>query len=143
MNTDVLIEIRKDLNLRQIDMAKLIGVKRSTYTNYERGTYIIPIKKLNSISNKFNYSIDYLLGITRKNDTNFKHINISNTLIRRKLKNTRINMKLTQKELAKKLKTAESTISNYENGSIIISIPVLISYSKITGKSIDYLCGKK
>ena len=43
-------------------IAKRIGVARTTYTAYERGTKIPPLDTVNRIADLFDVSTDYLLG---------------------------------------------------------------------------------
>lgn len=143
MNTDNLIELRKDLGLTQRQMAEIVGVSESTYSNYENYHAVIPLKRLNIIANKYNKSLDFLTGISRSNDDNFKHVDIDNKKIGERLKEIRLNLKLSQRDFAKKLKTGYSIISDYETGNVTITILVLIDYAKLSGKSIDWLCCKK
>ena len=143
MNTDNLIEFRKDLGLTQEEMGKIVGVKKTTYSNYENCNTIIPIDRLNIISNKYDLSLDYLLGISRTNDSDFKHIKLDNMKISKKLKQVRSNLNMSQEEFAKELKTSRSIISYYETGKVKITALVLIDYAKLCNKSIDWLCCKK
>lgn len=64
-------EERKQSNLTQNDMAKLLNVKRATYGEYERGNNLPPVDKLKAISNCFGVSMDYLVGNTEH------HLNIN------------------------------------------------------------------
>lgn len=142
MNSDNLRELREDLRMSQEDMGKLLNVKQSTYSDYENGRSIIPIERLNIISNRFNASLDYLIGISRSNDDKFNHVEIDFVKIGNRLKEIRLENDLTQEAIARMLNTFHSRISDYENGKRI-TIPVLIEYSKVFNKSIDYLCLKK
>ena len=54
-------ELREAKQLSQSDVAKLIGVGRTTYLKYETGENK-PVRKLNELANFFNVSIDYILG---------------------------------------------------------------------------------
>lgn len=57
-------DVREDKDLNQEDVAKAIGIPRSTYCNYESGRRNIPNQVLFDLANYFNVSIDYLLGRT-------------------------------------------------------------------------------
>ena len=143
MNTDNLVELRKYLGITQVEMSEFLNVSRPTYTRYENGTIIIPLVKLNLISNKYNASLDYLTGLSRKNNTNFNHINdINKKIIGQRLNEVRIKNKFTQEEVAKRLNTVHSCISDYENGKTMIPTIFLVGFAKITNTSLDYLCGK-
>lgn len=57
-----LIQLRKQLNLSQDDLAKKIGVSRTIIGNYERNTNTPSIEVLVKIAKTFNVTIDYLIG---------------------------------------------------------------------------------
>ena len=142
MNVDNLRELREDLRMSQEDMGNLLNIKQSTYSDYENNRSVIPLERLNIISNKFNASLDYLVGLSRSNSDSFNHIEIDFIKIGNRLKEIRTLNNLTQEAVAKMLNTFHSRISDYENGKRI-TIPVLIEYSRVFNKSIDYLCLKK
>ena len=54
-------ELREAKQLSQSEVAKLIGVGRTTYLKYETGENK-PVRKLNELANFFDVSIDYILG---------------------------------------------------------------------------------
>ena len=62
MNFQKLIELREDFNLKQKDIAKLLNITQQTYSLWENGSKIIPLKHLNSLCNYYNVSMDYMLG---------------------------------------------------------------------------------
>ena len=64
MNIDRLKEIRQDKDLYQKDIAKVLNMSQKQYSLYETGVRLIPIDKLTILSNYYNTSVDYLLGIT-------------------------------------------------------------------------------
>lgn len=55
------------------------------------------------------------------------------------LKFLRKNSKISQVELAKKLKVSQETISKWENGKVVPDVKNLIAMSTIFNSSIDYL----
>ena len=59
-----------------------------------------------------------------------------------RLKEVRENMNLSMRELAQKLNTSSSAISNYENNKNLILSSFLIELSKISNYSIDYILGR-
>ena len=144
MNTDNLIELREDLGMTQEEFAKTINYKRSAYSLCEEGKNIIKIEILNMISNKYEKSIDFLCGISRKNFTenDYKYINLNKKQIGTRLKEIRKKYNLKQKDIAKKLNTTQSSISAYENGNNQIKTIFLIGYAIFFNTSIDYICGK-
>ena len=57
-------QMRKDRHLRQSDLAKELGVRKTTISNYETG-YSIPKREvLGKISKFFGVSMDYLCAST-------------------------------------------------------------------------------
>lgn len=59
-------EIREENELTQKRMADILNVSRSAYSLWEINKNIIPLTKLNEISNIFNISIDYIVGLINK-----------------------------------------------------------------------------
>ena len=71
LDVQKLKDIREDHDLSQKDMANILKVNRSTYSLWELGINIIPIKYLSLFADYFNYSIDYILGITNQKESNY------------------------------------------------------------------------
>ncbi|MEA4826219.1 MAG: cobalamin-dependent protein [Clostridium sp.] len=72
-------ELRKENGLRQKDLAMSLGLAQTTIANYEQGTRFPDEEVLKKISNHFQVSTDYLLGITdikSRLGYNFKRKNI-------------------------------------------------------------------
>ena len=59
-----------------------------------------------------------------------------------KIKSYRINLGLTQSEVAAELDVTPGYISNVENNRTAMSLRVLIYYAKLTGLSLDELVGE-
>lgn len=64
VNMERLIELRKQQNLTQQDMARILGISRQAYSNYELGNREADYTTLKKLSNYFNVTVDYLLGET-------------------------------------------------------------------------------
>lgn len=62
-------------------------------------------------------------------------------MLAKRLKAARLNKKLTQQELANRLKTTKGTISNYENGHSTPSNEMLKELALVLEISTDYLLG--
>ncbi|PEQ03342.1 helix-turn-helix domain-containing protein [Bacillus wiedmannii] len=56
--------LRKERKLRQEDMAKQLGIVRTTYAMYEQGNREPDYNTLIKLATFFEVSIDYLLGTT-------------------------------------------------------------------------------
>lgn len=57
-------EIREDRDLKQKDIANILGVHQTTYSSYELGKLDIPPISLIRHAEYYGTSVDYLLGIT-------------------------------------------------------------------------------
>ena len=58
-------DLREDRDLKQKDLAKLLGVHQTTYSEYELGKLNIPVAALHKLADYYGVSVDYLLGRTR------------------------------------------------------------------------------
>lgn len=58
------LHARKERKLRQEDMAKQLGIARTTYAMYEQGKREPDYNTLIKLATFFEVSIDYLLGTT-------------------------------------------------------------------------------
>ncbi len=56
--------LREDLDLNQTEMAKLLNMSQTGYSQYETGTNDIPTSILIKLSKIHNVSIDYILDLT-------------------------------------------------------------------------------
>lgn len=57
-------DLREDRELNQTQLAELLSVAQTTYSDYERGKLNIPVPTLISLAKFYNTSIDYLVGLT-------------------------------------------------------------------------------
>lgn len=134
--------IREEHNLKQRELANILGINRSTYTSYEIERDTIPIKHLNNLCNYFNISIDYALGLSKQKQYKNSVPNIDINLQKERLKELRKKNKLTQNEIAKILNTSRSTWTGYEYGKFQISTLLLYEIAKRYMFSMDYILGK-
>ena len=130
LDVQKLKDIREDHDLSQKDMANILKVNRSTYSLWELGINIIPIKYLSMFADYFNYSIDYILGITneKESDNLIKGFDINK--LATNLKKIRIENGLSQENIASILVVSQPCISRYEKGLIEISTSNLYRFSK-------------
>ena len=56
--------LREDKDLSQAEMANILKIHQTTYSDYERENLNIPIETLKQLAIFHNTSIDYLLGLT-------------------------------------------------------------------------------
>ncbi|SFP47685.1 Helix-turn-helix [Oscillibacter sp. PC13] len=55
-------ELRTDRDMKQIEIAKYLGVNQGTYSDYENGKINIPIDMLIRLADLYGVSLDYLVG---------------------------------------------------------------------------------
>lgn len=134
--------LRADKGINQKDIAEILGLKRGHYSQYETEYVIMPIKHLNTLSNYFNVSIDYLFGFSTEKSYPSINKEIDNKIVASRLKEFRKKEKLTQLKLASILNTNQSVIANYERGRTIIATPFLYTICSKYNVSADYLLGK-
>lgn len=65
-------QLRKENNLTQDEVAKLLNIFRSRYNIYEREKTDMPIKYLIMLANFYGVSIDYLVGETDVKERNME-----------------------------------------------------------------------
>ncbi|MCM1364199.1 MAG: helix-turn-helix domain-containing protein [Faecalibacterium sp.] len=67
-------QLREERKFTQKDVAATLGVDRTTYTIYEKGTSNPTLNSLRILSKLYNVSVDYLIGVSDvreiNNDTN-------------------------------------------------------------------------
>ena len=57
-------DLREDKDLKQKDLAELLKVHQTTYSDYELERLNIPVPVLHTLADFYNVSVDYLLGRT-------------------------------------------------------------------------------
>ena len=137
-------ESRELIDKKQKDIAELMKVNFTTVSGWETGKDTIPLKRLIEYANYFNYSLDYLFGLTRTNDTNYLPLTINLDLIAKNLKLLRKKHNLTQADVAKKINTTQASYAHYENAINLIPTTFLYNLTLIYSPfSIDVLLGRK
>lgn len=144
MNEKRLFDLREYSDLYQKDIAKEIGVTQQTYSLWEKGTKIIPLKHLNTLCNYYKVSMDYALSLT--DERTYKNMKYLTTLnkeeIGKRIKKIREDHGMSYNDLAKELNTTKSTIYAYETGKTLIltafAYQICIKYKV----SLDWLTGK-
>ena len=135
-------KVRESYELTQRQMAKILGVSKSSYNYFETGEQIIPLKHLNHFCNIFHVSMDYVSGLTSLNTEVLKKYKLNKIEIGKRIKDIRKNRNLTQKEIANIINTSQSNISSYEHGKTLILTAFLYNYAKYFNISLDYLAGR-
>lgn len=135
--------LRKNNNLKQIEIANLLNISRETYCNFETNQKIIPLKHLVVLCNYYNTSLNYILGLTENNKRAEYKIIIDKKEIGKRIKLIRIKYNLYQENLAKILNTSQSLISEYESGKKLIITAFAYQLCKTYNISLDWLLNGK
>ena len=59
-------DLREDKDMKQREIADILGCSQRVYSNYERGDLDIPTEILIKLADLHETSVDYILGLTSK-----------------------------------------------------------------------------
>ncbi len=140
MNENRLDGLKDERDLKSRDIAKYLKVNESTYSEWEHNKIPIPTRRIVELADFYNVNIDYMLKLTdtRKEIKN----NLDLELIRNRLKEIRQELGLSLRGLGEKLNCSFSSLGSYERGENLINCEILISLSKYSKYSIDYILGR-
>ena len=57
-------DLREDRDLKQKDLARVLQIHQTTYSDYELGYLNVPVEALHALADFYGVSVDYLLGRT-------------------------------------------------------------------------------
>lgn len=57
-------DLREDKDLTQDELVQILGMHKTTYTNYEQGKREIPFALAIRLARFYNVTLDYIAGIT-------------------------------------------------------------------------------
>ena len=63
---ELLRELREERDLKQSDIAMVLGTTQQVYSRYETGVNELPLRHLVTLCEFYNVSADYLLGLVKK-----------------------------------------------------------------------------
>lgn len=139
MNNNNLKYVREELEMTQEELGLVFGVKGSTIAGWENNNDSIPLSKLVKYANNYNYSLDYLTGLSRTNNYIGKFDKLDKVKIGKKLKETRNKIGLSQQQIADECMISQSTYSGYESGNYLITALVLYTICKNHKLSMDII----
>ena len=64
-HVEIIRGLREDKDLKQIDIANVIGTTQQHYSSYETGGTELPLRALMALADYYGVSTDYLLGRTQ------------------------------------------------------------------------------
>ena len=139
-NMNRLKDLREDKDLKQKDIAALLNIARSTYSEYEIEAKEISIPRIIKLAIFYNTSADYIFYRTdnilpyRRNKV--KYIGNENNL-----KSLRLKQIKTQKVVALDMNIPLKSYIKYENASTRINIQLMKSFAEYYKTSIDHIIG--
>ena len=150
---DILKDLRIQKGATQSELAKLLKIKRQTYSSYERNISTPDISSLILLAAYFNVSLYYMLEDELKNA---KAALLSpdklveresdifiNNIIGERIKGLREHAELTQIELADMLSISPSALAQYESGARNPSDDIKIKIADFFSVSVDYLLARQ
>lgn len=141
MYNNNLRECREELEMTQSELGYIFGVSDSAVRGWETARDAIPLPKLIKFCNLYDYSLDYVVGFTRRNKK-YGKFQTDKVKIGNKLKELRKSLKLSQQALSDECKISQTTYSGYETGQYLINTTNLYYICKTYNVSIDYLVGR-
>ena len=136
-------ELRNYEGYTQKDISELLQVQRATYAGWECGKDIIPLKRLYMLANHYQVNMDYILGISDKQEKVKVRDLVDYQLVADNFKKFRKEHKLTQKQIADTLQTTQSNIHKYETGKCLITTMYAVEFAKNYNCSLDMLFNRK
>jgi len=59
-------DLREDKDLTQKQLVEILGMHKTTYTNYEQGKRELPFNLAIKLAKFYNVSLDYIAGLTNE-----------------------------------------------------------------------------
>lgn len=66
--TDIIRGLREDRDIKQIEIANVLGTSQQHYSKYENGEYELPLRALGILADYYGVSADYLMGRTESRE---------------------------------------------------------------------------
>jgi len=133
---------REELEMTQEELGFVFGVSRKTISGWETASNPIPFNKLIKFCNLYNYSLDFVIGLTRKNSKCDIKIKVNKKEIGKRLKDLRDSLNLSQLKFADKCGISQTTYSHYETGLNLITTMNAYAICKTYNVSMDWLVGR-
>lgn len=63
---EIIRELREDNDLKQSDVAEILGTTQQVYSRYEKGINEIPVRHIITLCKFYKVSADYILGLEQQ-----------------------------------------------------------------------------
>lgn len=135
-------ELRIEKELSQNQIADILGISISGYSQFETRKVLIPITSLNILANYYNVSLDYLVGLSDNKNYSSMRNDIDKDITKARLLEVRKENKLYQETLANILGMVKSVICDCEKGRKILALEPAYILCKKYNISMDWLYSK-
>lgn len=144
MYSNNLKRLRNEKELTQQFVAeKVLGCRRTTYNNWERGIVMIPISVADDLSTFYEVSMSCILGIDKKIIFKKDIDKMNYDILLSNLRKLKKDNKTSYKQIGNQIKCTGTSCQRYFTGKVTIPIDRLIMLAKLYNIDIDELCGKK
>lgn len=133
---------REELEMTQEELGFVFGVSRKTISGWETASNSIPFNKLIKFCNLYNYSLDFVIGLKRKNSKCDIKIKVNKKEIGKRLKDLRESLNMSQLKFADKCGISQTTYSHYETGLNLITTMNAYAICKTYNVSMDWIVGR-
>lgn len=132
-------ELREYEDYSMSQIANKLNVSKSTYSMWEYGRDLIPLKRLINLANIYSVKIDYLMNLSddKKNTKMYNDINMQ--VVANNLHTLRESLNLTQDKIAQMIHVSRSTWESYEQGRVLITTIPLYELCKKYNQSAEYI----
>ncbi len=134
--------LKEEMDLKSKDIAKILNVAESTYSEWEHNKIPIPTRRIIELADFYKINIDYMLKLTNIKIKINEPTIINLEKIGQKLLIIRKELDYSLRELGNVLNCSFSALANYERGENLIISETLISLSSISNHSIDWILGR-
>lgn len=142
MNENKLEELRDSKDLKSKEVAKHLGIAESTYSEWEHNKIPIPTRRMVQLANFYEVNIDFMLNLSKTKIHIKPSDEIDLKLIGSRLKEIRLELGLSLRQLGEMLNSSFSSLGSYERGEHLIQSETLIHICKISKCSIDWVLGR-
>ena len=132
---------REELEMTQAELGYIFGVSDAAVRSWETAHDSIPLPKLIKFCNMYDYSLDFVCGLIRRN-IKYGKFETDKVKIGKKLKELRTKLNLSQQALADECKISQTTYSGYETGHYLINTSNLYYICKTYNVSMDWIVGR-
>ncbi len=132
--------LREKAGMKQSELGKMLNVKDAAISKYETGKIPLTADTLTSLSEIFNVSVDYILGLSDASEDTPIYTPLADNPSR-SLRYWVEKNSIDRKELARVLGIKEELVKGYLDGSISPPNQILLQISEICEVSTDCLLG--